>query len=151
LDTTLLAARQSPVPVSFGFHPYLGIAGLPRAEWQLLLPSMRRLRVDAHGIPNGETEEFDRFEGKLGALELDAGFALQDERISFCLASSEMRISIDFLIGYRYAQLFAPKEQDFVSLEPMTAPTGALSHGRGLEIVPPGGCFQAVFRIRVDA
>jgi aldose 1-epimerase len=86
LDTTLLAAPQRPVPVSFGFHPYLGIGKLPRAEWQLLLPSMRRLRLDAHGIPNGETEDFDRFEGRLGAREFDDGFALQDERTSSSLA-----------------------------------------------------------------
>jgi len=93
----------------------------------------------------------DRFEGKLGDREFDDGFALQDERTSFSLAGREIRISVDFLAGYRYAQLFAPKGEDLIALEPMTAPTGALSHGRGLEVVPPGGCFRAIFRIRVDA
>ena len=151
LDTVLFAAPQGPVPVSFGFHPYLGLADLPRAEWQLRLPTMRRLRLDAHGIPNGETEDFDRFEGKLGALEFDEGFALKDERTSFSLIGSQMRISVDFLVGYRYAQLFAPKREDLVAVEPMTAPTGALSRGRGLEVVSPGGCFHAVFQIRIDA
>jgi len=76
---------------------------------------------------------------------------VEDERTSFSLTGRQMRISVDFLIGYRYAQLFAPKGEDLVAVEPMTAPTGALSHGRGLEVVPPGGCFHAVFRIRIDA
>jgi galactose mutarotase-like enzyme len=146
-----LAAPQGPVPVSFGFHPYLGIADLPRAEWQLLLPTMRRLGLDAHGIPNGKKERFDRFEAKLGFLEFDDGFALQDERTSFSLIGSQMRISVDFLIGYRYAQVFAPKGEDFVALEPMTAPTGALSHGFGLEVVSPGRSFHAAFRVHIDA
>src|SRR5947209_11961040 len=34
LETTLVASSESPVPVSFGFHPYFGLPELPRAKWQ---------------------------------------------------------------------------------------------------------------------
>src|SRR5262252_443686 len=42
IDTTLTAGAEGPVPVSFGFHPYVGIGAAPRREWVLELPAMRR-------------------------------------------------------------------------------------------------------------
>jgi aldose 1-epimerase len=57
---------------------------------------------------------------------------------------------VQFLSGYRYAQVFAPRGRDFVAFEPMTAPTAALSSGRGLRLVEPGGEFRAGFEVRVD-
>jgi len=57
---------------------------------------------------------------------------------------------VDLLEGYQYAQVFAPKDKDYIALEPMTAPTSALTSGRGLQLVAPGERFRAVFRIRID-
>jgi galactose mutarotase-like enzyme len=53
--------------------------------------------------------------------------------------------------GYTHAQLFAPKDQDYVAFEPMTAPTSALTSGDGLRLVEPGERFRAAFRIVIDA
>jgi aldose 1-epimerase len=150
LETTLLAGADGPVPVSFGFHPYLGLPDLARAEWRLELPEMRRLVLDGRGIPTGEEEPFGGFDGRLARLDLDDGFALLKERTTFAVAGAGRRISVDFLAGYRYAQVFAPKDQDYVALEPMTAPTNALASGRDLPRVEPGGKFRAAFRIRVE-
>jgi len=57
---------------------------------------------------------------------------------------------VELLAGYQYAQVFAPKDKDFIALEPMTAPTSALASGRGFRFVRPGERFQAVFRIRIN-
>ena len=67
------------------------------------------------------------------------------------LARADRRITVEFLEGYRYAQVFAPKEKEYVALEPMTASTNALMTGNGLQLVKPGGRFRAAFRVRVDA
>jgi aldose 1-epimerase len=58
---------------------------------------------------------------------------------------------MEFLEGYPYAQIYAPKGENYVAFEPMTAPTNALVSGEGLRLVEPNGRFRAVFRIRVDA
>jgi len=135
------------VPVSFGFHPYFGIAGVPRAEWRLELPTMQRIVLDSRGIPTGKEEGFERFEGTLGQLEFDSGFRVLEGRPKFVLCGGERRITVEFLENYPYAQVFAPKGKEFVALEPMTAPTNGLVSGMGLRVVEAGEELRAAFRI----
>lgn len=150
LETTLIAGPDHPVPVSFGFHPYLGLAGSSRNDWRLELPAMRRLVLDERGIPTGRDEPFAGLDAPLGETDLDDGFALLDERTSLAVADGGRRIAVEFLSGFPYAQVFAPKGNDYIALEPMTAPTGALTSGRGLRLVPPAATFEAAFCIRID-
>ncbi len=151
LETTIIANVRDPVPVSFGFHPYVGIPGSPRAAWRLQLPAMQRLVADARGIPTGAEEPFAAQDTLLGEREFDDGFAVADERTELSIAEGGWRITVELLAGYRYAQLYARRNQEFIALEPMTAPTNALSTGRGLRLVAPGHRFRAAFRIVVAA
>jgi aldose 1-epimerase len=151
IETALVAGPGGPVPVSFGFHPYFGLADFPRAQWRLELPAMRRLVLDRRGIQTGDEEPFDGLDAQLGELAFDDGFALMAEQASSSIAGAARRITVEFLEGYPYAQIFAPKDKDYIALEPMTAPTSALTSGRGLRLVEPDGQFRAIFRIRVDA
>ena len=150
LETTVVASSEGPVPVSFGFHPYFGFAEPSRASWHLELPAMRKLLLDRRGIPTGEEERFAGFNDELGDNSFDDGFALTEERTTFSVAGANYKIRVELLAGYQYAQVFAPKDKDFIALEPMTAPTSALASGRGLRFVSPGERFQAAFRIRID-
>ena len=150
LATTLIAGSDGPVPVSFGFHPYLGLPDLPRAKWRLGLPAMHRLLLDERGIPNGREEPGDRFDSELGESSFDDGFALLDAYPSFSLTGGGRRITVEFLAGYPCAQIFAPSEQEFVAIEPMTARTSALTSGRGLRVVAPRERFETAFRVRVE-
>ena len=151
LETTLIAGSDGPVPVSFGFHPYFGVPDLPRALWRLELPAMNRLLLDERGIPSGAEQPCDRFDAEIGERSFDDGFALLAASPSFSLTGGCRRITVEFLAGYPYVQIFAPKEQGFVAIEPMTAPTSALTSGRGLRVVAPGERFEAAFRVRIEA
>jgi galactose mutarotase-like enzyme len=150
IRTTLEAGGEGPVPVSFGFHPYVGLPGVTRAEWRLSLPAMRRLELDRNGIPTGEEKEFGGFDGPLGDAAFDDGFALLSGAGVFTLAGGGRRVTVEFLSGYAFAQVFAPAGKEFVALEPMTAPTSALTTGRNLPLAGPGERFSAAFRIRVE-
>ena len=151
IETTLVAGPDESVPVSFGFHPYFGFADLPRPQWRLKLPAMRKLILDRRGTPTGDEESFSGLDGSLGELDFDDGFALTEEQASFSIAGAGQRITVEFLEGYPYAQVYAPKDKDYIAIEPMTAPTSALTSGRGLRLVKPGEQFRAVFRIRVES
>jgi aldose 1-epimerase len=150
LETTLVASSDGPVPVSFGFHPYLRLPQLTRANWLLELPAMRKLVLDERGIPAGDEEHFGGFNAPLGDNSFDSGFALIEEGASFAIAGAGWRLSMNLLEGYRYMQVFAPKDKDFIALEPMTAPTNALISGRGLRLLKSGERFRAVFKIRIE-
>jgi aldose 1-epimerase len=151
LTTTLVALADGPVPVSFGFHPYVGLPGLARDEWRLELPAMRRLKLDPRSIPTSDEEWSPAFNRPLRGLEFDDGYALDHPRASLAIAGAGRRVSIDLHEGYAYAQVYAPSGKDFVALEPMTAPTNALVTGRALQLVAPGARYTATFRIRVEA
>lgn len=150
ITTTVVASMGEAVPVSFGFHPYLALTGPPRTEWQLMLPPMRKDVLDGRGLPTGAQTPFAGFEGLLGEQRFDDGFALSQTPATLCLRGPDRRLSVELLSGYACAQVFAPRDKPFVALEPMTAPTAALSHGRGLRAVEPGGQFSATFRVRVE-
>jgi len=149
LETSLWASGADPVPLSFGFHPYLGIPGAPRAGWRLESPPMRRLVTDRLGIPTGTTVPFGGIAGALGERAFDDGFALAVPASGFALSGGGWRIGIEFLEGFPYAQVFAPPGNDLVAVEPMTAPTGALATGFGLRLVEPGAVFRAAFRVAI--
>ena len=149
LAITVLANGATRVPISFGFHPYFGIPHLPRQQWRVELPVMRRLLLDPRGIPTGRQEPFGPVDSPLGEMNFDDAFAVMDAQPSFSLSGAGRRITVTFLEGFRYAQVFAPKNKDFIALEPMTAPTSALTSGQ-LHVVEPGAEFQASFRVSVQ-
>src|SRR5271170_2979385 len=47
IQTTVFADSGSPVPISFGFHPYFGVRGIPRARKLRRRPSLRGLETPA--------------------------------------------------------------------------------------------------------
>jgi galactose mutarotase-like enzyme len=73
-----------------------------------------------------------------------------EDQTTFWVAEATCKISVELLVGYRYVQIFAPRDKDYIALEPMTVPASALTSGRGLRLVPPGERFRAAFRIRID-
>ncbi len=150
LDTTLTAGDRA-VPVAFGFHPYVRLPGLPRGQWRLRAPAMRRLALDSAGIPTGREEAFGPVDALLSDKGWDDGFALEGEGATLSISGGGLALSVDLLEGYGYAQVYAPPDREFVALEPMTAPTSALTSGTGLALVEPGGRYRAVFRVRVEA
>jgi aldose 1-epimerase len=150
IRTTLTANAGDPVPVSFGFHPYLTLPGVPRADWEVTLPVREHLIADDRGIPTGATEPAEAADGPLGGRTFDDGYAGLPDPPTFALAGGGRSIALTFERGYPYAQVYAPAGQDLICFEPMTAPTNALVAG-GCRVVPAGGTATAAFRINVKA
>jgi aldose 1-epimerase len=149
--TIVLPTGEFTVPVSFGWHPYFKLPGVPRPEWWVELPVLRRAALDERGIPTGDVEPVSIEPGPLGDRTFDDHFVELADRAVFVLQGGGRRIEVEFGEGYRYAQVFAPSggDEPFICFEPMTAPVNALVGGEGLGSVPPGGSFRAEFRVRV--
>ena len=151
LETQLEAAGELPVPVSFGYHPYLRLPGAPRDQWLLELPlSRERLELDERQIPTGERRPEDAPPAPLRGRALDDGFALPGPVPQLSVSAAGRRLSVRLESGYGYGQVFAPPDQEVVALEPMTAPANALRSGDGLRYAEPGRPFRARFAIAVE-
>ena len=147
---TTVAAGETEVPISYGYHPYLRLPDVPRAEWHVEIPLTERLVLDERMIPTGATEEVEPFAGALGERTFDDGYAGASDGTRFTLAGGGRRIAVELVEGYRFAQVYAPESEDVICFEPMTAPTNALVSGRDLELVPPGETRSATFAISVE-
>ena len=150
LRTALTATGDSAVSVSFGYHPYLLLPSVERADWHVEIPATEHLVLDDRMIPTGATEPATIEPGRLGDRTFDDGFTGLGERPRFVLAGGGRRITVEFVDGYPYAQVYAPEDDDVICFEPMTAPTNALVSGDDLPLVEPGDSRSATFSITVE-
>jgi aldose 1-epimerase len=146
---TTLEPVEGDVPVAFGFHPWITLPGAGRGDYDVELPAMRRLALDAHRLPSGATEERPAFAGRLGE-ELDDAFDRVPDGTVFGVAGGGRRVEVRFESGYPCAQVYAPVEKDLICFEPMTAPGDALRTG-GFRVATPAAPYTAVFSLSVAA
>jgi galactose mutarotase-like enzyme len=129
IETIVMPTTAASVPLCFGYHPYLRIPGVPRAEWLLQTPTMRHLPVDNWGIPTGATEDWAGATEPLGNTVYDDGFDQVPPGAVFALSGGDHRVEVIYEKGYSAAQIFAPRNDDVVGIEPMAAPTDSLRRG----------------------
>jgi aldose 1-epimerase len=148
ITTTVEPTGANEVPLAFGWHPWLSLPGVPRAEWELELPDRTTIAVDGRKLPTGERAAAAAERAPLGDRVLDVNCAVAEDA-RFVLAGGDREIAVEWAGGYRFAQVFAPEELDVACLEPMMAPIAALSTGDDLQFAPRGERAGATFRVRV--
>jgi aldose 1-epimerase len=149
IATTVRASGDVPVPIAFGYHPYLRLPGVDRGTWLVEIPVSERVVLDAEELPTGEVEQADVTPGPLGSRTFDDEFRAPAK--PFALAGGGHRIEVSFERGYPCAQVYAPGDDDVIAFEPMTAPTNALVSGQDLNLLQPGKSYEASFSIKVTA
>jgi aldose 1-epimerase len=147
VQTSVRATGRRRVPVSFGWHPYFRLPG-SRRGWLLRLPARRHLELDQRQLPTGRETREPAEEAPLGTRSFDDLYALGRER-RLAIAGGGRRIEIRLGATYPYAQVYAPPDKNFVSLEPMTAQIDALVAG-ACPVVAPGDRFSATFTVSAD-
>jgi galactose mutarotase-like enzyme len=145
--TTVTPTTDKAVPLVYGYHPYLQLPDVPRAEWRVEMPTMRHLMLDDTGIPNGATAESGAVAEPLGDKLFDDGFDQVAESAVFAVSGDRRRLEVCFERGYPAAQVFAPAGETVICFEPMTAPTDALRRG-GYRSARPGEPDTTVFSIK---
>jgi galactose mutarotase-like enzyme len=149
IATTVRATDADAVPVSFGYHPYLRLPHVPRETWDLELDARQRLVLDDRSIPTGEREPVTERRIKLGQTSWDDAFDGLSQPAQFSAQGGDTKVTVTYLTGYSFAQVFAPAEQEFICFEPMTATSAALNTGDGLRVVAPGDEYAARFAVAV--
>jgi len=145
IRTSIVPTGVQAVPVTFGFHPYLVLPGVPRASWWIELPVRCRLVTDRRLVPAGPPERVEPYAGPLGDRMYDDGFDHLEQPAAFAVEGGGRRIEVAFEHGYDVAQVYAPGDRDVVCFEPMTAPANALAGG-AFRLAP----HAATFAVRVS-
>ena len=148
IATELIATGDVPVPVAFGFHPYLRVPDVARERWWVQLPVTSRMVLDERMLPTGRSEPVQIPPGPLGDATYDDAFDALADPPEFVLAGAGRRVALRFLEGYRFAQVFAPRGRDFISFEPMTAPISPFESVL-TQLAAPGTSYRAHFAISV--
>ncbi|MHB8691074.1 MAG: aldose epimerase family protein [Solirubrobacteraceae bacterium] len=151
VTTTVKADASDCVPVSFGFHPYLKLVGAPRGEWTVELPECDQLTLDERMLPTGERKPQPATGSPLARTEFDNAYELKHDRATFAATAGTDRITVEFLDGYRFGQVFSPAGAEFVCFEPMTAPGNGLKSGDRLTVLKPGAEHATMYRITVES
>lgn len=150
VQTTVIPTSDRPVPLAFGFHPYLTLPGIPREDWQVQLPAMRHRPVDDRGLPTGAARDLEPEQFTLGSRTFDDGYDHVAAGADFVVCGGGRRVTVTFDGGYSAAQIFAPADDPVICFEPMAAPTNALVSGDGLRVAEPGHPAVATFSITVE-
>jgi aldose 1-epimerase len=147
IATTVVASGPGPVPVSFGFHPYLKLPAGDREQWHVALGASERLELDDRMIPTGKRRPLTPRSFELADSSWDDGLAALDDPPTFAATADGRRLSLTFDEGFDWGQVYAPPGHDFICFEPMTAPTDALNSGNGLTILTPGQRHRTRFTV----
>jgi len=148
IATELIPTGSVPVPVAFGFHPYLWLPGLPRERWSVELGVTSRMVLDERRLPTGVSEPVEIPPAPLGDRVFDDAFDGLADPPEFAIAGAGRRVRLRFLEGYRFAQVYTPPGADFISFEPMTAPINPFASDR-TPVVEPHARYTARFEIGV--
>jgi aldose 1-epimerase len=146
--TTVTATGDRAVPLCFGYHPYLQLPDVDRAEWVIETPTLRHLSLNERGLPTGRTARQSAGSQRLGDNTFDDAYDEVDDGAVFAVMGGGRRLEVHFDRGYSAAQIFAPPGEAVVCFEPMAAPTDALRRG-GYRCARPGEPAVAAFSIRV--
>jgi aldose 1-epimerase len=146
IDTELVPTGEVPVPVAFGFHPYLRLPGVGREQWVVELPVSSHMELDDRMLPTGASEPVRIPPGPLGERSFDDAFDGMTDPPVFAVSGAGKKLSVRFVTGYRFAQVYAPPGRDFISFEPMTAPGNPFESARTL-LARPGSSYLTRFEI----
>ena len=148
ITTTVRASGDGPVPIAFGYHPYLRLPGMAREDWHVEVPVREQLRLDAQMLPTGERVGAEVFAGPAGRADVRRCLCRARRRRALRprgerpadRARLPRRLSL--CAGLRSGR------DDVIAFEPMTAPTNALVDGGAeLPLLAPGESYEAGFSI----
>src|SRR5204862_8098848 len=114
IATIVRATGDESVPISFGWHPYLTLPGVPRRDCEVALPVRARAELDARGLPTGRVDPVEVETAPLGDRTYDDMFPELAEPPVFSLAGGGRRIEVEFGQGYPVAQVYAPPGEEYV-------------------------------------
>lgn len=140
----------APMPAGVGLHPYF--AAEPSTRLQLAAPKV--WLTDAREIPSRLAEAADLIDWSEGVAAAEAPFvdhAYADWTGEAALLHGGWRVDLTASPNARWAQVYAPRGEAFVCVEPVThrpdAHNAPATEDSGLTVLKPGESLSITVRI----
>jgi aldose 1-epimerase len=147
MGATVIPTGRRPVPIAFGWHPYLRLPTTRRSTWRLRVPTRHHLALNGRGIPTGASDPEPAEAEPIGRRTFDDLYQLGRQR-RLALEADGGAIELHCAENYPFAQVWVPPGRPFAALEPMAAPTNALVAGT-TPFVRSGETFTATFALTI--
>lgn len=147
-STIEVEATTCDMPVAAGWHPFLAPPVQDRRNLAIDGPALTSIPLDGDGLPTGEEGERCHESGPLGSRTFDNLYSAPQGGFAFAIKGDATATTIESDGTWRGLQLYATPTGHFVAVEPMVAPTAALSDGSATT-VRAGETFTASFVVGV--
>ncbi|MBW4476420.1 MAG: aldose epimerase [Tolypothrix brevis GSE-NOS-MK-07-07A] len=134
---------SSPMPFSFGFHPYFAVSDKTQLEFEI--PSREYL--------DQKTKEIHSFDGNFdfNLDEIDVAFKqLTSQSASVTDHSRKLKLTLDYDDVFPILVFWTVKGKDFYCLEPWSAGRNSLNTGEHLTILEPGASCSASMKLTAN-
>jgi galactose mutarotase-like enzyme len=134
---------SSPMPFSFGFHPYFAVSDKTQLEFEI--PSREYL--------DQKTKEMHSFDGNFDFErdEIDVAFKqLTSQSASVTDHSRKLKLTLDYDDVFPILVFWTVKGKDFYCLEPWSAGRNSLNTGEHLTILEPGASCSASMKLTAN-
>ncbi len=130
IEQTYTNKSQVKMPFSTGLHPYFCVTDKSQLEFN----------IPSHQYQDQKTKSVHTWQGQFdfNQNEIDAGFmSLNGNSTSMIDKARGLELTINFSDSYSTVVFWTLKGQDYVCLEPWTAPRNSLNTGVGLIYIDP--------------
>lgn len=134
---------SSPMPFSFGFHPYFAISDKTQLEFEI--PSSE--------YQDQKTKEMHSFNSNFDFKrdEIDVAFKqLTSQSASVTDRSRKLKLTLDYDDAFPILVFWTLKGKDFYCLEPWSAARNSINTGEHLTILEPGASCSASIKLTAN-
>ncbi|MFZ4165958.1 aldose 1-epimerase [Brevundimonas sp. NPDC058933] len=150
MSLTITNEDRAPMPAGLGLHPYFAV----EAATRLRLPASKVWLTDTREIPDRLVPASELIDWSAGVAVAEAPFvdhAYADWDGRAALLHDGWRVDMSAAPNARWAQVYAPRGEGFVCVEPVThrpdAHNAPASEDSGLTGLAPGGALTLFARI----
>lgn len=137
ISTTVINNDKATIPMQDGWHPYFTF-GKSINNLHLEFQSAEHILFDESLLPNGKTEEYDRYAAlkKIDDTFFDDCFLLNFKTCQPMCVLKDVAAGIQLEIrpdnSYPYLQIYTPPHRNSIAIENLSAPPDAFNNGKDL-------------------
>lgn len=131
---------------SLGWHPYFCVDNFEKAYVDL--ESKYQVIMNEHMITVGSKNHKQAREIYLKDNFLDDCFSILDRKVDLVMPSRKVSISGEYTS--KFIQLYTPKNEKLIAIEPMTAISNSFNNKKSILVLHPNETFKTKWNVQIN-